>query len=217
MQREHPEWHLPDISNPRLDYRDLARRDRAIHHIVDGLMGDLRNQRIDELADVGDVPGKEIAQGINAELGILAAFTPPCGQLVGLLASPMEGGTLLAAPDGPVDGAKLAREPGLGVKPSAQLGRMDGELVPAMGVVAEEATALGLPRPVVTSGNDSTQHALVPLILTNGRSTSVGTTSLTHKGHNGPHAFRSVLGTTHVRSVLGGFLTTRLGIICMLR
>jgi conjugal transfer mating pair stabilization protein TraG len=35
---------------------------------------------------------------------------------------------------------------------------MDGALVPAMGVVAEEARALGLPRPVVTSGNDSTQH-----------------------------------------------------------
>ena len=31
-------------------------------------------------------------------------------------------------------------------------------MVPAMGVVAEEARALGLPRPVVTSGNDSTQH-----------------------------------------------------------
>lgn len=35
---------------------------------------------------------------------------------------------------------------------------MDGALVPAMGVVADEARALGLPRPVVTSGNDSAQH-----------------------------------------------------------
>lgn len=24
LQREHPEWHLPDIANPRLDYRDMA-------------------------------------------------------------------------------------------------------------------------------------------------------------------------------------------------
>jgi conjugal transfer mating pair stabilization protein TraG len=29
MQREHPEWHLPDLSNPRLDYRDLTRRDQG--------------------------------------------------------------------------------------------------------------------------------------------------------------------------------------------
>jgi conjugal transfer mating pair stabilization protein TraG len=36
---------------------------------------------------------------------------------------------------------------------------MDGDLVPAMGaVVADEARSLGLPTPVVTSGNDSTQH-----------------------------------------------------------
>ncbi|SCY85288.1 MULTISPECIES: hypothetical protein [Novosphingobium] len=35
---------------------------------------------------------------------------------------------------------------------------MDGDLVAAMGAVAEEARSLGLPTPVVTSGNDSTQH-----------------------------------------------------------
>jgi conjugal transfer mating pair stabilization protein TraG len=55
LQREHPEWHLPDISNPRLDYRDLARRDQAISYIMDDLMSDLRNRRIDELADVADI------------------------------------------------------------------------------------------------------------------------------------------------------------------
>jgi conjugal transfer mating pair stabilization protein TraG len=158
LQREHPEWHLPDISNPRLDYRDLARRDQAISYIMDDLMSDLRNRRIDELADVADIAGKG-ALGSNAELGMPDSVAlAPSGRSSALAASPLEGGTLLAAPDGPVDGAKLARELGLGVKASAQLGRMDGELVPAMGVVAEEATALGLPRPVVTSGNDSTQH-----------------------------------------------------------
>jgi len=158
LQREHPEWHLPDISNPRLDYRDLARRDQAISYIMDDLMSDLRNRRIDELADVADIAGKG-SIGSNAELGMPDSVAlPPSGRSSALVASPLEGGTHLAAPDGPVDGAKLARELGLGVKPSAQLGRMDGELVPAMGVVAEEARALGLPRPVVTSGNDSTQH-----------------------------------------------------------
>lgn len=72
--------------------------------------------------------------------------------------SPLEGGTLLAVPEGPVDGAAYARNLGMMVKPDARLGRMDGELVPAMGVVADEARSLGLPTPVVTSGNDSTQH-----------------------------------------------------------
>jgi conjugal transfer mating pair stabilization protein TraG len=62
LQREHPEWHLPDISNPRLDYRDLARRDQAISYIMDDLMSDLRNRRIDELADVADIAGQGCAR-----------------------------------------------------------------------------------------------------------------------------------------------------------
>jgi conjugal transfer mating pair stabilization protein TraG len=74
---------------------------------------------------------------------------------------------------------------------------MDGDLVPAMGVVAEEATALGLPRPVVTSGNDSTQHVLVPRTTTTGRSTSVGTTSLTHKGEQWAARVQERLGPSY--------------------
>jgi conjugal transfer mating pair stabilization protein TraG len=158
LQREHPEWHIPDFSNPRLDYRDLARRDQAISYIMDDLMSDLRNRRIDELADVADIAGKG-SIGSNAELGMPGSVAlPPSGHTSALAASPLEGGTLLAAPDGPVDGARLARELGLGVKNGARLSRMDGDLVPAMGVVADEARELGLPKPVVTSGNDSTQH-----------------------------------------------------------
>ncbi len=159
LQRDHPEWHLPDIANPRLDYRDMARRDQAISYIMDDLMSDLRNRRIDELGDVATIAGKG-ELGSNAALGMPdSAALPPAANSPALIASPLEGGTLLAAPDGPVDGARLARELGMGVKPGARLGRMDGDLVPAMGVVADEARALGLPRPVVTSGNDSTQHA----------------------------------------------------------
>jgi conjugal transfer mating pair stabilization protein TraG len=79
LQREHPEWHLPDISNPRLDYRDLARRDQAISYIMDDLMSDLRNRRIDELADVADIAGKG-ALGSNAELGMPGSVAlPPSG------------------------------------------------------------------------------------------------------------------------------------------
>lgn len=142
LQRAHPEWHLPDISNPRLDYRDMSRRDQAIDFIMSDLMSDLKARRIDELGDVAAIAGQGMPRAVTL---------PPA-------AIPAEGGTLLEAPDGPVDGAAVARELGLGVKRGARLGRMDGDLVPAMGAVAEEARALGLPRPTVTSGNDSTQH-----------------------------------------------------------
>ena len=159
LQREHPEWHLPDIANPRLDYRDMARRDQAISYIMDDLLSDLRNRRIEELGDVAAIAGQG-KLGSHADLGMpQAASLPPADRTPPLVASSLEGGTLLAAPDGPVDGARLARELGMGVKAGARLGRMDGDLVPAMGVVADEARALGLPRPVVTSGNDSNQHA----------------------------------------------------------
>lgn len=158
LQREHPEWHLPDISNPRLTYAEMARRDQAIDFIMDDLLSDLRNRRIDELSDVGSIAGTATLGG-NAELGMpSAAELPEVGRATGLVPSPLEGGTLLQAPEGPVDGAALARTLGIDVKRGARLGSMDGALVPAMGVVADEARALGLPRPVVTSGNDSAQH-----------------------------------------------------------
>ena len=158
LQRDHPEWHLPDISNPRLDYRDLTRRDQAITYIMDDLMGDLRAHRINELTDVANIAGSD-SLGTNATLGMpQAPALLPVARAGMLVPSPHEGGTLLAIPEGPVDGATYARDLGMSVKPGARLGRMDGGLVPALGVVADEARALGLPVPVVTSGNDSTQH-----------------------------------------------------------
>ncbi|PKB13531.1 conjugal transfer mating pair stabilization protein TraG [Novosphingobium kunmingense] len=157
LQREHPEWHLPDLSNPRLDYRDVTRRDQAISYIMDDLMGDLRAHRINELSDVAGIAGNG-SLGINTDLGMPQTPSLPSPGAEGLVPSPLEGGTLLAVPDGPVDGAALARDLGIKVKPGARLGHMDGDLVPAMGAVAEEARSLGLPTPVVTSGNDSTQH-----------------------------------------------------------
>jgi conjugal transfer mating pair stabilization protein TraG len=158
LQREHPEWHLPDLSNPRLDYRDVTRRDQAITYIMDDLMGDLRAHRINELSDVAGLAGSG-SLGTNAGLGMpQTPALPTSPRVEGLVPSPLEGGTLLAVPDGPVDGAALARDLGIKVKPGARLGHMDGDLVPAMSAVAEEARSLGLPTPVVTSGNDSTQH-----------------------------------------------------------
>ena len=153
-----PEWHLPDLSNPRLDYRDVSRRDQAIAFIMDDLMGDLRAHRINEFSDIAGIAGSG-ALGSNGDLGMPGPPRLPSGTVApALVPSLLEGGTLMAVPDGPVDGAALAKDLGMKVKPGARLGHMDGALVPAMGVVAEEARALGLPTPVVTSGNDSAQH-----------------------------------------------------------
>ncbi|OYW83143.1 MAG: conjugal transfer protein TraG, partial [Sphingobium sp. 32-64-5] len=158
LQRDHPEWHLPDISNPRLDYRDVSRRDQAISYIMDDLMGDLRAHRVNELSDVAGLSGAG-SLGTNASLGMpQTGSLTPAGRAATLFPSPLEGGTLLADQEGRVDGTKVARDLGMTVKAGANLGQMDGRLVPAMGVVADEARALGLPKPVVTSGNDSTEH-----------------------------------------------------------
>lgn len=158
LQREHPEWHLPDLSNPHLDYHDLSRRDQAIAHVMDDLMSDLRAHRINEMNDVAGIAGRGML-GSNGDLGMPGtAHLPSETVTYGLVPSQLEGGTLMAVPSGPIDGAALAKDLGIRVKQGASLKHMDPALVPAMGVVADEARSLGLPTPVVTSGNDSTQH-----------------------------------------------------------
>ena len=52
----------------------------------------------------------------------------------------------------------VARFYGVGTKPGAQISNLDDRLKPVIGVVAQNARDLGLPSPVITSGNDSTQH-----------------------------------------------------------
>jgi conjugal transfer mating pair stabilization protein TraG len=157
LQREHPEWHLPDLSNPRLDYRDVTRRDQAITYIMDDLMGDLRAHRINELSDVAAIAGSG-SLGTNADLGMpRTPALPSTPRAEGLVPSPLEGGTLLAVPEGPVDGAAL-RATSASRSSLVRLGHMDGRPGSRNGRSAEEARSLGLPTPVVTSGNDSTQH-----------------------------------------------------------
>ncbi len=57
---------------------------------------------------------------------------------------------------GRVDGNTIARENGVGIKgPSVRIGNMDGRLAPVISAVAQAARTLGLPNPVITSGNDS--------------------------------------------------------------
>ena len=62
---------------------------------------------------------------------------------------------LPTAPEGNVDGRRYAKDLGIGVKAGANISSIDGELVPAMAAAAAEANRLGLPKPIITSGNDS--------------------------------------------------------------
>ena len=57
---------------------------------------------------------------------------------------------------GPIDGRAVAADNGVQVKSEAvQISRLDAEMEPAIRAVAQAAQRLGLPTPVITSGNDS--------------------------------------------------------------
>ena len=52
------------------------------------------------------------------------------------------------------DGRREARENGMSIKPGSRIGQLDGRMKPVIGAVAEASRHLGLPDPVLTSGND---------------------------------------------------------------
>jgi conjugal transfer mating pair stabilization protein TraG len=146
MRRDRPELHLPDLANPNLSLPEMQRRDQGVAAVMSDLLADLRGRKIGEL---GDVSG--IAQigtlGTNADLGFPekpAAMFPPS--------------SLPDAPEGTVDGRPYARQFGIALKSGANIEAIDGGLVPAMAAVAEEAKRLDLPKPTITSGNDSRKH-----------------------------------------------------------
>lgn len=59
-------------------------------------------------------------------------------------------------PDGRIDGNAVAARNGVQVKDAGvRLGNLDGAMEPAIQAVADAARRLGLPTPVITSGNDS--------------------------------------------------------------
>ena len=59
------------------------------------------------------------------------------------------------SPSSPIDGKRLARKSGVQVKPGARIAELDGRMQPVVNAVAAAAERLGLPTPVITSGNDS--------------------------------------------------------------
>jgi conjugal transfer mating pair stabilization protein TraG len=148
MRRERPELHLPDLASPNLSLQEMQRRDQGVTAVMADLMADLRGRKIGELGDVaGMSPTGSL--GTNADLGFPSRPVEP------IAAEPP---ALPLAPEGAVDGRPYARQFGISLKGGAKIDQIDGGLVPAMAVVAEEAKRLNLPRPTITSGNDSVQH-----------------------------------------------------------
>ncbi|MCY1669605.1 conjugal transfer protein TraG N-terminal domain-containing protein [Novosphingobium sp. SL115] len=157
LRQDHPEWHLPELSDPNLGYRDLARRDAAVTLAMDDLMSDLRAQRITELSDVKGLAGTG-SLGTHDELGGPATLPASLGYRTSPLIIPPVLRSIPVGPDDKVDGARAAAALGISIKPGANLSQLHRDMVPAMTAVAAEARALGLPKPVITSGNDSKQH-----------------------------------------------------------
>jgi len=63
-----------------------------------------------------------------------------------------------AGEQGPIDGRPLATEAGVAIKAGARVGALDERMAPVMEAVSNAASRLELPRPVITSGNDSDVH-----------------------------------------------------------
>lgn len=62
--------------------------------------------------------------------------------------------------DGTIDGNVVARQHGVAVRDSGvKIGRLHPKMGPVIAAVAQAAKALGLPQPVITSGNDSAHSA----------------------------------------------------------
>lgn len=157
LRQDHPEWHLPDLSDPNLGYRDLARRNGAVTLAMDDLMSDLRSHRIEELSDVEALAGSG-SLGTHDELGGLAISPAGLGNRRPHGSVPPAMISIPVGPDGKVDGAQAAAALGISIKSGANLSELHRDMVPAMAAVAAEARVLGLPKPVITSGNDSNQH-----------------------------------------------------------
>jgi len=87
----------------------------------------------------------------DGDVAILNAFVIIDGE-------PMAGGSVMAAlGDGStIDGREIAKQHGVGVKSAAvKISNLHPAMGPVIAAVAQEAKALGLPTPVITSGNDS--------------------------------------------------------------
>lgn len=151
LRRQQPELHLPDLANPNLSLTEMQRRDQGVTAVMADLMSDLRERKLSELGDVAGI-GTIGALGSNVDLG-----TP---SRAGIGSTAVDGSgsaaSLPDAPEGNVDGRPYARELGIGLKQGANIRSIEGDMIPAMAAVASEAQRLGLPKPIITSGNDST-------------------------------------------------------------
>jgi hypothetical protein len=100
----------------------------------------------DMKAFLGGIPGRGDRAIPNASIVIdedgLAHFAAPAAHV-----------------DDRIDGAAVAAANGVGVKPGAMVSNLHPRMAPVIVAVARAAATLGLPGPVITSGNDSTHKS----------------------------------------------------------
>jgi len=107
-----------------------------------------RRRVIALIADMKQFLGNVSGDG---DVAILNAFAVIDGE-------PGTGGASLAAANagGTIDGNALAAQHGVGVKSAGvKISKLHQAMGPVIAAVAQAANALGLPKPVITSGNDS--------------------------------------------------------------
>jgi LysM repeat protein len=103
-------------------------------------------------------------------------------------------GDARADPSGRIDGNAVAAANGVEVKSDAvRIGRLDAAMEPAIRAVADAARRLGLPPPVITSGNDS-RHMAGSLHYADRALDFRGNTMTADQGHALQNEVRRVLG-----------------------
>jgi len=135
---------LPD-ANEDISYGGSRRRVIALIQDMKAFLG--------SVSTAGDTPILNAFVVIDGE--------PPApglagGGLAGAAAGAAAGGAMAGVAGGSVDGRTLAAQHNVAVKNAAvKIGALHPKMAPVIEAVAKAAKKLGLPQPVITSGNDS--------------------------------------------------------------
>lgn len=163
LRNERPELAaLPDLTDPNLSYQDMQRRNAGIELAIGDVIKDVSSNRptsFDSALPFGPDAGKPMAfpaKPLDAsELHDVGESSIPKKKAGEVAVSSYEPTPVPSASNGNFDARPLLKELGISRKARADVNNLSGAMIPALYSVASQADRLGLPRVVVTSGNDS--------------------------------------------------------------